>query len=147
MLSISDILLLMHLFGLALGVGSATVKLVLLFKCRSNPEFVSTFKKVSKPITKILIIGLVLLTISGISWLIRGYSLYPFLTLKVILVAVVWILGPVIDNVVEPKYFKLAPSTGEKPSVEFIKVQNQYLTLEITADVLFYGITIMGAML
>jgi len=137
----------MHLFGLALGVGSATVKLGLLIKCRKNPDFIPVFIKVSKPVTKWIIIGLILLTVSGAGWILRGYSFDPFLTVKVSLVAILWVMGPIIDNVIEPKYIKLSPASGEKPSGEFLRVQNQYLAWEILADILFYAITIMGAML
>jgi hypothetical protein len=43
-----------HLVGLALGVGAATVKLVLLFKCKSDPAFVSVYVRVAKLITRLI---------------------------------------------------------------------------------------------
>jgi len=51
--------------------------------------------------------------------------------MKLILVGAIWVLGPFIDNVVEPEFQRLAPATGEPASPEFIRVQKQYLALEI----------------
>jgi hypothetical protein len=64
-------------------------------------------------------------------------------TLKLILVVAIWVLGPVIDSVVELKFRKLAPASGETASPEFIRILKQYLTLEVMATGLFYVIIIM----
>ena len=58
----SSLVSLAHLIGLALGVGSATVKLVLLLRCQADFTFVHTFLKVSRPITRLIIVGMILLT-------------------------------------------------------------------------------------
>jgi hypothetical protein len=65
------------------------------------------------------------------------------LVLKLIHVVAIWVLGPIIDNVVEPKFRKLAPAAGEVASPEFIRIQKQYLTLEVMATGLFYVIIMM----
>jgi hypothetical protein len=65
------------------------------------------------------------------------------LVLKLILVGAIWVLGPIIYNVVEPKFRKLAPAAGEAASSEFIRILKQYLTLEAMATGLFYVIIIM----
>lgn len=147
MFTFSTILGLFHLIGLSLAVGSATVKLVLLFKCYSDSEFVSIFVRISKPVTKIIISGLILITLSGIGWLIAGYSFTPLLIVKVVLVGLVWILGPIIDNGIEPKFIKWAPKPDESPSPAFVRIQKQYLALETIATGLFYVITIIGVLL
>jgi hypothetical protein len=59
-------LLLVHLVGLAIGLGAATAKLVLLFRCRADAAFVPTYLAVVRPITRQIILGLVLLLLSGI---------------------------------------------------------------------------------
>ena len=59
-------LLLVHLVGLAIGLGAATAKLVLLFQCRADGAFVPTYLAVVRPITRQIILGLVLLLLSGI---------------------------------------------------------------------------------
>jgi len=51
--------------------------------------------------THLIIAGLILLTLSGIGWLILGYGFSAQLIAKIILVVVIWALGPVIDKVIE----------------------------------------------
>jgi hypothetical protein len=147
MISFWFILTLTHLLGLALGVGAATVKLVLLTRCNSNPEFVSCYIKVSKPITRIIILGLILLSLSGIGWIVLGTLFTPLFIVKLALVLVIWVVGPVIDNVFEPKFMKLAPEPGKKATPEFIQIQKKLLILEILATSLFYAITVIGVLL
>jgi len=141
-MTLSSLLRIVHFIGLALAVGAATVKVVLLFICKSNPSIVTSYLKVVKPITKIIVFGIILLTISGISWLITGYPFSTELIIKIILVAVIWGLGPIIDNVIEPKFIKFAPKNSEPISNEFGQIMKKYLTLEVIATTIFYVIII-----
>jgi len=147
MFTIYNLLVLMHLIGFSLGVGSATVKLVLLFRCYSNHEFLNIYLKVTKPVTKLIVVGMILLTLSGIGWLFVGYPFTTLLIVKVGFVGLIWVLGPIIDNVVEPKFEKLAPLPGDLASPAFTSIQRKHLALEIAATVLMYTITIMGVLL
>lgn len=147
MLSLWFVLTFSHLLGLALGVGAATVKLTLLIKCNSDYDFIPIFIKVTRLITRIIIFGLILLTLSGIGWILLGTGFTPFFITKLVLVVSIWILGPYIDNVIEPKFKKLAPTIGESPTKEFVKIQKKYLVMESIATMLFYVITIMGVLL
>jgi hypothetical protein len=133
-----------HLLGLVLGVGAATVKLVLLIRCKADQSFMPAYLKVVRPITQLLVLGLVLLTLSGIVILLIGYPWSDLLLVKLILVGVIWILGPVIDNVVEPKFSTEADAMG---SPAFLRVQQQYLTLEMVATGLFYVIIALWVLL
>jgi hypothetical protein len=65
------------------------------------------------------------------------------LVVKLILVGAIWVLGPIIDNVVEPKFKKLAPAPGEAVSPAFSRIQQRYLLLEVVATGLFYVIVVM----
>lgn len=138
MATIWSLLTVIHIIGFIIGVGAATVKLVLLIKTNKNFSFIPDYLKVSKPITKQIILGQILVTLSGIGWLFLGYDFTPVLIVKIILVGLVWIIGPVIDNVFEPKFRKLAPAAGEQPTPEFIRIQKQHFNLEVTATALFY---------
>lgn len=143
MFSLSSLLSLAHLIGLALAVGAATVKFALLLRCSADNAFVPVYLGVARPITRQIILGLLLLTLSGIGWLLLGYKLKSLLVVKLILVAAIWILGPVIDNVVEPRFRKLAPAPGEPPSHAFRRIQKQYLALEAVATGLFYVVILI----
>jgi hypothetical protein len=68
MISLPSILSVAHLIGLALGVGAATVKLTLLLRCRADLALVPVYVKVAKPITKQIVLGIILLALSGIGW-------------------------------------------------------------------------------
>jgi hypothetical protein len=140
---ISSLLSVAHLIGLALGAGAATVKLVLLLKCRADPAFVPVYIGVAKLITRLIVLGLALLTLSGIGWLLLGYRFTPLLVVKVVLVAAIWVLGPFIDNVVEPKFQTLAPRAGEPAAAAFLLIQKQYLSLELIASLLFYIVIVL----
>lgn len=138
----------LHLLGLAVGLGAATVKLLLLFKCKSDDTFVPVYLQVMRPITRLIIIGLILLTVSGIGWLVSGkYNYTPTLVTKLVLVVAIWVIGPVIDNIVEPRFRKLAPAPGESPSPAFVAARKQLLGVEIVAIALFYAIMLLGVFL
>jgi hypothetical protein len=139
----SALLSLAHLVGLALGVGSATAKLALLLRCNADPAFVPAFVEVARPITRLIIVGLALLTLSGIGWLLLGYPFGPLLVVKIVLVAAIWVLGPVIDNVVEPRFRRLAPALGEAATTPFLQSQRRHLAIEIVATLLFYVIVVL----
>jgi hypothetical protein len=143
MMALSSLLSVLHLLGLALAVGAATVKLGLLLKCSADPAWLPAYLKVARPITRQIVLGLVLLTLSGIVWLLLGQRFTTLLVVKVGLVAAIWALGPFIDKVVEPRFRQLAPAPGERASPAFIRVQKQYMALEVTATLLFYVITVI----
>ena len=147
MVSLPSLLLLTHLIGLAWGLGAGTVKLGLLLRCKADYAFVPVYLKVAKPITRQIVLGLILLTLSGVGWLLLAYHITLLLVLKLVLVGAIWVLGPFIDNVVEPKFQRLAPATGEPASPDFIRVQKQHLALEIIATGLFYVIVVIWVML
>jgi hypothetical protein len=119
------------------------VKLTLLLRCRADHALVPVYVQVAKPITRQIVLGIILLTLSGIGWLLLAYPITMRLVLKLILVVALWVLGPIIDNIVEPKFRKLAPTAGEAASSEFIRIQKQYLALEAMATGLFYVIIMM----
>lgn len=138
---------LIHLIGLALAVGSSTVKLALLVRCIADPELVPAYLKVVRPITRLLVLGLILLTLSGIGALALGYSFTRVLLVKLILVAAVWTMGPIIDKIMEPRFRELAPEAGEAASLNFIQARTKYVTLEAVATAIFYVIVVIWVML
>ena len=147
MLIVSEIAMIVHVIGLILAAGSAIIKLLLLFKCKADYKFFTTYFQVAPLITRLIIFGMILLTISGITWIIIGYSLEPLLILKIILVALIWILGPLIDNVAEPKLKRLVALQEQNLTADFVQAQTQHLVLEIAATVLMYAAVVIGVLL
>jgi hypothetical protein len=142
MISFSSVILRLHLIGLALGIGAATVKLALVVKCNTDYTFVPYYNKVSKPITGFIVLGVMLLTFSGIIWLIQGYPFTLRLIIKLVLVSAIWGFGMFIDNVIEPKFHKLSPISDQPASPEFVRIQKKHLALEIIATVIFYAVIV-----
>lgn len=147
MFSLSYLLSFAHLLGMALGVGAATVKTVLLLKATADPALLPVYAKVARPVTKTIILGLMLLALSGITWLVQGYSFTPLMVTKSVLVGLILVVGPLIDNVVEPRLTRLMPAPGQQRSPEFIRVQRQYVTVELLATGLMYAAMIIGTQL
>jgi len=145
MSSLSPLLSLLHLLGLVLGVGAGTVKMILLLKARADHGFLPVYVQASKPITRVIVFGLLVLTLSGLGHLFvgGGYPFTPGLIVKLFAVVALWGIGPVIDKVVEPKFQRLVPAPGQPPSPEFVQALKQYLALEAAANSVFYGITIL----
>ncbi|HSM07262.1 MAG TPA: hypothetical protein VK858_21725 [Longimicrobiales bacterium] len=146
MISLPAVLRVVHLLGVALGLGSATAKLTLLLRCRADHEFVTVFLEVTRLLTRQIVLGLVLLVVSGIGWILLGYPFTPLLVTKLVLVGAMFVMGPIIDNVVEPRFKELAPGTGEAPSPEFVRAQTRYLGLEMAATAMFYVIVVLWVM-
>jgi hypothetical protein len=147
MYSFTIFLTVVHLFGLALGVGSATVKLLLLLKANKDHDFLPVYLRVAKPITRLLITGIILLTLSGIGFLFIGYSFTPLLITKLVLVVLVFVLGSVIDNVTEPKLRDSVLVSAGTATPAFNRIFHQHLALEIAATFLMYTITFIGVLL
>jgi len=137
----------MHIFGLAFGVGGASAKFALFMKSYSDKESAPVFIKFAKPISQLILLGLILLTVSGIGWAALGYPEKQMLVVKHILVAVLWVVGILINNVYEPKLHRLAPTPGQSLTSGFFQVQKQLLALEAVGTICFYTIAVLGVLL
>lgn len=147
MAMLPPLLTLLHLAGLSLAVGAATVKLTLLLRSGADARLLSAFFAVARPITKLIITGMILLAVSGIGWIVMAHDLTPLLTVKLALFGCVLVLGPIIDNIVEPRLRRLAPSPGESASAAFVRARSQYVALEIAATGLFYAIVVVWVLM
>lgn len=143
MISWASLLGLTHLIGLALGMGAATVKLALLLRCTADRAFLPVYLAVARPVTRHIVLGMVLLTLSGLGWLVLGYPLTRVLALKLVLVGALWVLGPLVDHVFEPRFRALAPVAGTPASPDFIRARARYLVVEAVATATFYVIVVM----
>ncbi len=141
-ISRSALLTVVHLIGLALAMGAATAKLVLVFKCQTDHTLVNVHIRIAKLITRQIMLGMALLILSGVVWLVLGYPFTLLLAVKLLLVTLVIASGAFIDKV-EQRVEALAPRPGVPSSPEFVTVLKRYLALEGTATLLFYAITVI----
>ncbi len=109
----------------------------------ADTGFVPTYLRVVGPITRQIIVGMALLLLSGIGWPLLGYSFTSRLVVKLVLFAVIWVLGPVIDLVFEARFRRLAPAAAQPASGAFVIARRQYVVIETTATLLFYIIIIV----
>jgi hypothetical protein len=137
-----SLLLVAHLVGLALGVGAASAKLLLLLKTRLDGAFVPPYIEVAGSVTRLIQVGLVLLTLSGIGWIVLGYPVTSRLAAKLVLVGAIWVMGPVIDKVLEPRFRQLGLASGAVAAAAFVRVRRQYIALETAATSLFYAVIV-----
>jgi hypothetical protein len=142
MVSASSLLLLSHLVGLSLAVGGSTAKLVMLMRTRKDPSFLPVYARVSKSITRLIVSGIAFLALSGIGWLLIGYPFTEKLIVKLAMVVSILVMGPIIDNVIEPKFKALASEPGGTSSPEFSRIQMRYLVVELAATGMFYAIIV-----
>ena len=137
-------ILLVHLVGLGLSLGAAAVKVSLLLACRVDPRQTSAYLLVAPIVTRFIVLGLGLLTVSGITWLVLGRPVTPLLGAKLGLVAILWVLGPIIDRRVEPAFTRLAPAGGSSP--DLTRARRRYVALELVATALVGVITVLGVL-
>lgn len=141
------VLKLLHLLGMALMVGAAAVKTTLLVGTRRDAAFASIYLGVARPVTRLILLGLALATLSGIGWIALGRPFTPALLAKVVLVVALVAVGAVIDKVAEPRFARLAGDPGAAASPEAGRIGRQYLAVELAATGLTCAIAALGALL
>jgi len=145
MIESSTVLGVVHVTGLALGMGAATVKFGAVARSR-DPRIARAFLELSPSMTRPIVLGMVLLTLSGIGWMILGYPMSRELGLKFAPVAALWVLGPWIDKQVEPRFAGAVAAAGDSLSPAFTAAHRRFLLIEGVATGLFYLI-VLGWML
>ncbi len=147
MTSLWFVLKLLHLLGMALMVGAEAVKITLLVGTRSDAAFSPVYLRVAKPVTRLIMLGMALATLSGIGWIALGRPFTPALLAKVVLVVALGAVGAVIDKVVEPRFARVAAEAGTAAPPEAARIGRQYLAVELAATALTCAIAVLGVML
>src|SRR5512147_1961379 len=81
------LLTLLHLLGMALATGAAAVKVALLLGARADSGLTAVYLRVVKPVTRLLVTGLVLATATGAAWLVLGRPITAAVAGKLVLAA------------------------------------------------------------
>jgi len=131
-----------HFVGLAFGLGGATIAAIISRKAVKDKEIGRSFMKIMPSISKLIWLGLILLTISGI--LITIYTQWPInkelLIAKHILVAWIFIFGIVIG--ISMKKIKNLSESQDKLKIE--KAKKQMKIFSIINLILWYAVTLMS---
>ena len=138
-----QLLTLAHVVGVALALGAALVKVALLFALRADSDM-SLFLRVARPITRLIILGMIVLTASGVGWVMLGREFTPMLVVKIALAVAVWALGPVIDKVVEPRLREAVEAGPDGAALG--QARPRYVAIEIAATLLLVSVTVLGVL-
>jgi hypothetical protein len=138
------------LIGLCWGVGGATLGLLLMVISERNPEMKPHVSKILPTNTRLIMLGIILLGISGVALqlVISGnyYAEHWILGLKHVFAAILLILGIFMVAKISPKMQRLAPKGGP-PSEEFLKTKKLAMLVGITNTILWYVIVILSAIM
>jgi uncharacterized membrane protein len=141
-----EIFNLLHLIGLAFGLGGATIAAIISTKAEKDKELAGAQMKLMPSISKLIMLGLLLLIISGIA--LPFYIKWPLdkqlLIIKHVLVVWIIIIGIFIGRRFK-KMSRISPVGKEKPKAEFLRAKKQVKILSIINLILWYAVTIMSA--
>jgi len=139
---------LLHYIGVAWGVGGVTTIMIISMRSDKNPESAPHLIPVTKAITKLIWIGLILLIISGVAYqYVWPYGTLEYTNLmmtKHVLVAVLIINVLVVSFAVMPKISKNMPKKDEKPSATFVNAKRNAKICGIIGFILWYLIVILS---
>ena len=139
---------LLHYIGVAWGVGGVTSIMILSMRSDKNPESAPHLMSVTKAITKLLWIGLILLIISGAAyqyvWPYGNLEYTDLMMAKHVLVAILIINALVVTFAFMPKISKNMPKKNEKPSVAFLNAKRNAKISGIIGFILWYLILILS---
>jgi len=139
-----QLLILTHILGVALALGAAVVKVALLLALRADGDL-THFLRVSRPITRLIVTGMILLTASGVGFVALGRPFTTMLVVKIALALGVWGVGPVIDKVLEPR-LREAVASGPSGSAALRQIRPRYVAIEVAATLLLVSVTVLGVL-
>ncbi len=116
-------------------------------RAAADRHLAAAYARLVPSITRVIVAGMALLTASGAVWIVQGRPWTPALFVKIGLAAGVWILGPIIDKVVEPAFLRTLGATATAPSPECVRARRRYVTLEFMATGLLGATTVLGCLL
>jgi len=108
--SLKQPIILLHLFGFALGVGGATVSDILFFKFLKDFKISPEENKILKVMSQIIWFGLLIVVISGLGLYLPNMEILnetPKFLMKMIAVIVIIINGSLLNLLVSPKLMKM----------------------------------------
>jgi uncharacterized membrane protein len=135
----------LHFVGLAFGLGGATIAAIVSSKAEKDREIAIASVKLMPSISKLVVLGLILLIASGIA--IPFFMTWPLnrdmLIIKHILVVFIVLFGMSLGNS-SRKINKLVPKKNEKLSQEFLKTKKKIKILSMVNLFLWYLTTILS---
>ncbi|MFW9822211.1 MAG: hypothetical protein ACFFE4_04720 [Candidatus Thorarchaeota archaeon] len=149
-----QIFVILHLISLSWGVGGATLSFLFNIISSKKPEMKPHISNIMPYLSKLVMVGLIVLGISGIgvqsvlgSENFFSYWIdYPLSIAKFVLTLLLVTIGILLVAKFAPKMDRLAPK-GEPPSKEFLKTRKIVMICGTINFILWYIILILAVIM
>ena len=140
-----EITQLVHVIGIALGVGGATIHFLLSLKAEKDPEIRPAMMKISVMISKLIIVAVVLLIASGLGlkYQVRWPIDPTMLAIKHTVVGLLVINGAYLNLAV----FRRLQKAHELTEGELAKLQKRGKIAGLISLILWYSILVLSVFL
>lgn len=144
MLTINLLLLIAHVIGVALGAGGATMSDILFLTSVADRQIDRSELKLLKIASKVVVAGLVLLTITGIGFLLTGSLTSPRFWAKMTIVTVAAVNGYAMHRYAFPLFEQWARDRMHLLSAEIIPHIPPLVTAGTISALSWYSALILG---
>lgn len=134
--------LIFHLVGLILGFGGAVVTDIIFLKCVRNSRAGRTLLLVMKTASSLVIIGYLMLVVSGIGLLVSGSTITNKFWAKMLIVLVIGANGTVAHMIIFPRLSKKIQRRDNTISISFL---HQLSVVAAVSGVSWIAALILGA--
>ncbi|MHA2280940.1 MAG: hypothetical protein ACXAC5_08820 [Promethearchaeota archaeon] len=149
-----QIFIILHLISLSWGVGGATLGFIFNIVSSKKPEMKPHISNVMPYISKLIMLSLIVLGVSGIgvqsilgSENFFSYWVdYPLSIVKFVLILILLTIGILLVAKFAPKMDSLAPK-GEPPSEEFLKTRKIVIICGTINLILWYVLIILAVIM
>jgi hypothetical protein len=149
-----QIFMILHLISLSWGVGGATLGFFFNIISNKKPEMKPHISNIMPYLSKLIMLGLILLGISGIGIqsvlgsenFFSYWADYPLSIVKFVTTLVLVVIGILLVAKFAPKMDRLAPK-GEPPSEEFLKTRKIVIICGTVNFILWYLILILAVIM
>ena len=137
-------LLIGHIIGVALGAGGATMSDILFVTSIGDNKIDDSELRLLKIASKVVVAGLVLLTLSGIGFLLNGSPTSPRFWAKMTIVGIAAVNGFVMHRLLFPIFERCARDGVEVNSAEFTQHSHLLLIAGPVSAISWYAALILG---
>lgn len=137
-----EIMQLLHDLGIAWGVGGATIASIIMIKSGKNPEIAPLARKIMPSISKLMLLGLAFLGISGISLIfLISWPINPLILGIKHVIVIVLVINSIILGILNSKI------SSTKPSKESFKTMKKVKVSGMINLIFWYLITILSVIM
>ena len=138
------IILILHVIGVAVGAGGATMSDVLFLTSIADNKIDHSELKLLKIASYMVVIGLVLLTVTGLSFFLVGAAESPRFWAKMSIVSIAAINGMVMHQIAFPIFERCAKHKTTLTSAAFTRHAPLLVTAGTISAISWYAALVLG---